>query len=147
MSKKQNWENSLAWFLDSKVGAKFEWGKNDCLHFMLNAVEAMTGKQPWQSPGASTAYEAARWLEKLGGLEALFRCIAKNNKWSAVINPERNAQRGDVVLIKDQGRLSCGVAGLGVAVCPGEHRLQSVPVSQVVAAFRIPTEEKELCPR
>ena len=141
-----DWETSLAAFFDTRAEVPFAWGINDCLHFMLDGVEAMTGKQPWESPGASTAYEAARWLEALGGLQELFCVIAKNNSWAEVINPARNIQRGDVVLFEDQSRLCCGVAGVNVILCPGEKQLKGVSPGRAKIAFRIPTQEAP-CPR
>jgi len=58
------WENQLIEYIASKRHQPFEYGSNDCAHFVAGAVQAMTGEDPM--PEIRGQYDSA-----LGGLRVL----------------------------------------------------------------------------
>ena len=97
-----SWEIKLNEVIEkTKNKEKFEYGKNDCITFTLQCIEAITGKKvfdhKWKS--IKQGKEIIKKLKKKDLLDiALY--IAKENKFDEVdIN---KAQRGDVLYYKDE---------------------------------------------
>ena len=97
-----SWEIKLNEVIEkTKNKEKFEYGKNDCITFTLQCIEAITGKKvfdhKWKS--IKQGKEIIKKLKKKDLLDiALY--IAKENKFNEVdIN---KAQRGDVLYYKDE---------------------------------------------
>ena len=97
-----SWEIKLNEVIEkTKNKEKFEYGKNDCITFTLQCIEAITGKKvfdhKWRS--IKQGKEIIKKLKKKDLLDiALY--IAKENKFNEVdIN---KAQRGDVLYYKDE---------------------------------------------
>lgn len=128
----QDWPQRLAEYVEGQRREPFAWGSNDCVTFAADAVEHMTGADPiahlrgeW-----STALEAARVIERLGGLRE-----AVSDIWGAEI-PPAYAQRGDWVLLEQEGRQLVGVCVGEAAAAPGDAGVVLVPMTAALAAWR-----------
>jgi len=81
-------------YIAGHLGRPFEWGVHDCVLFSVGWLEIATGRdyltqhKPW-----STAFEAARKVTNLGGLDALFDAELTQ------INPHFAAD-GDLAIIR-----------------------------------------------
>ena len=97
-----SWEIKLNEVIEkTKNKEKFEYGKNDCITFTLQCIEAITGKKvfdhKWKS--IKQGKEIIKKLKKKDLLDIALH-IAKENKFYEVdIN---KAQRGDVLYYKDE---------------------------------------------
>ena len=97
-----SWEIKLNEVIEkTKNIEKFEYGKNDCITFTLQCIEAITGKKvfdhKWKS--IKQGKEIIKKLKKKDLLDIALH-IAKENKFNEVdIN---KAQRGDGLYYKDE---------------------------------------------
>ena len=97
-----SWEIKLNEVIEkTKNIERFEYGKNDCITFTLQCIEAITGKNvfdhKWKS--IKQGKEIIKKLKKKDLLDIALH-IAKENKFNEVdIN---KAQRGDVLYYKDE---------------------------------------------
>jgi len=114
----------------------FAWGKNCCIAFNIDAVQAITGVRVRAATWAS-ALEAAREIDREGGLERAISSVlgAPHDNW-------RKARRGDVVLTgsnelaADEGGPVMLCVG-GMIVGPGVERMQALPVSMARKVWRV----------
>ena len=97
-----SWEIKLNEVIEkTKNIEKFEYGKNDCITFTLQCIEAITGKKVFDHKWKSIiqGIEIIKKLKKIDLLDIALH-IAKENKFNEVdIN---KAQRGDVLYYKDE---------------------------------------------
>ena len=97
-----NWDSKLQEVIKETIDKKeFNYGKNDCITFTLQCIEAITGKKvfdhKWKS--IKQGKEIIKKLKKKDLLDIALH-IAKENKFNEVdIN---KAQRGDVLYYKDE---------------------------------------------
>ena len=131
MNKVPGWPEVLAEYIESRRHSPFEWGENDCVMFLVGAIEAMTGENISKGyPGYKTEKAAARIIKKNGGLIGLARKVGLKEK------PPKLAQRGDGVLADIDGRETCGVViGNGTFAAPGIGELVFRPMSEAVVAL------------
>jgi len=93
---------TLVDYITAHLGRPFEWGANDCVLFSVGWLEFATGRdyltqyKPW-----SSAFEAARKVTDLGGLDALFDANL------TPINPHL-AVDGDLAIIRGTAHLFSG---------------------------------------
>lgn len=142
-----DWPERLTEALDRRRNAIFQWGYHDCASFMVAMVHAMTGRSIWDR-SYSTPRESREILRAAGGLRAAIEETAACHGWSVRIEPQSRAQRGDVVLALDENCAEClGVCvGDRVAVA-GAIGVVFLPADQVAAAWEIPLEGRDGCPR
>jgi hypothetical protein len=124
---------ALAGFLAGRLAMPFAWGReaNDCVGFVLAAIEALSGHDVLPGVTWTTERGAARVIRRLGGLEravdARLRPIAP-----------AAALRGDVAAIADE---RFGVSLLIVEgsslVGPGGRGLKRLPRSAMTKAWSI----------
>ena len=144
MRRKHSWPEDLHAFIESRVGAPFAWGMNDCCLFSADAIQSMTvvdvaaefrGKYTDEASamaiiktvtGGATVEDAANHAATKYGLQALPSVLF--------------AQRGDLLLYSDpQTGLSLGIVyhngkdGLFVGA-KGLHRL---PIKKCAKAWRV----------
>ena len=98
----ENWDSKLQKVI-TKTQAKevFEYGKNDCITFTQQCVEAITGKNifkhKWKS--LKDGKELVKKLKKKDLLSAA-QWVAKENNFKQI--DIKFAQRGDVLYYKDE---------------------------------------------
>jgi len=85
---------TLAEYITRHLAKPFKWGENDCVLFAAEWVKISTGKDYLaELPKWTTAKEALRIVQSLGGLEA-----ALDERFTR-INPH-TAKDGDIALYK-----------------------------------------------
>jgi len=111
----ENWDSKLEKVIqETKNKDKFIFGKNDCVTFVINSIEAITGKKVFDDK-YKTITEAKKIIKSLKSKDLLDIAlkIAKENNFKVIdIN---KAQKGDVLYYKDTTDLD-GTLG----ICIGE---------------------------
>lgn len=126
-----DWPQRLAAFVERRRATPFAWGQQDCCTFAADAVVCMTGTDPMadlrhlNSAAAATRYLSRHPLPELVS-ERLGRA-----------GPATLAQRGDVVLIEQQGRQLLGVCLGAQWAAPGEHGLVFGPMVVALEAWQV----------
>jgi hypothetical protein len=144
LKRKINWDSQeLENFFRERRSQPFAWGTNDCCIFPADAILAMTGtdiavdfREKYSDEasaytlikavtGGANVADAAAWCAAKFGLAEL-----PNTKF---------AQRGDLVVLEDAGRIIAGVVGLTGRHCisVGENGLLRLPMSGVLRAWRV----------
>lgn len=129
----ENWPLALAAFIESRKDTPFAWGAHDCTLFAADAALAITGVDPAASYRGDYDSEigAARIIVAAGG----FRALVTQNM-GAEINPKM-AQRGDWVLVEQDGAEALAVC-MGVSmVAAGQSGLVTRPMSAAITAWRV----------
>ena len=149
LKRQENWDTrGFHEFLLARAKMPFAWGSNDCALFAADAVLAITGTDiagdfrgkytdeagafaliasvtgKGTDPAAAVG-DAAAWCAEKAGLVELKQVLM--------------AQRGDLVVIPDAGRLIAGVVHLSGrhVVSVGEAGLKRLPIMDVVRAWRV----------
>jgi hypothetical protein len=107
-TRRDNWPELLAKFIDERRSQPFAWGFNDCCIFAADWVDVCTGTdyaEKWRGR-YWTAIGARRFLDDAGGVEALVDSLGLDRT-----QPQR-AGRGDIVA-QDAGR------GITLGICLG----------------------------
>lgn len=127
----RDWPEQLAAFIEARRTLPFAWGSNDCALFAADAINALTGVDHAATlRGYKTERGAASRIKKAGGMRAFAAALTEKHPGLA--------QRGDVVLVINEGRETFGVVCDGGNWCaPGVSGLVFRPVSEAVAAFEV----------
>jgi hypothetical protein len=128
----RDWQSRLASFIASREAAPFEWGCNDCALFVVDAVQSICGHDAAADVrGYSTALEAARVVDRLGGMRAIGA-----SRFGEEIVPAL-AQVGDVGLAVLDGRETLMLCGGSRWLGPGPDGLVRLPAgAEISAAWR-----------
>jgi hypothetical protein len=130
-------------FLLERAHAPFAWGTHDCALFAADGVQAITGVDIAAAfrgkytdeagalaaiksiTGGSTVADAAAWCAAQHGILELPRPLF--------------AQRGDLVVLEDAGRLIAGLVHLSGRhiVAAGESGLKRISISKVKRAWHV----------
>lgn len=130
--RRADWQMQLAAFARTHARMPFEWGRNDCCLFTVDAVQAMTGiDHAARFRGYSTALAAARVVEQHGGIRQL-----AIHAWGAPVSPLL-AGVGDVVLVINEGRELLAVCNGTTAIGPGPDGLAVMDMDAAIAAWKI----------
>jgi len=111
-----NWASKLELIIEeTKNKEKFVFGKNDCVTFVINSIEAITGKKVFDNKykNIKDAKEIIKSLKSKDLLDIALK-IAKENNFK-VVDIDK-AQKGDVFYYIDKTDLD-GTLG----VCIGEN--------------------------
>ena len=111
----ENWSSKLELTIEkTKNKEKFIFGKNDCVTFVINCIETITGKKVFDNKYKSIK-EAKKIIKSLKSKDLLDIAlkIAKEHNFK-VIDIDK-AQKGDVLYYKDKTDLD-GTLG----ICIGE---------------------------
>ena len=111
----ENWASKLELIIEeTKNKEKFIFGKNDCVTFVINCIETITGKKVFDNKYKSIK-EAKKIIKSLKSKDLLDIAlkIAKEHNFK-VIDIDK-AQKGDVLYYKDKTDLD-GTLG----ICIGE---------------------------
>lgn len=132
-------------FLLERAHAPFVWGRQDCALFAADGVLALTGVDiaadfRGQYTDEVSAFAAiARVTGVVHGAvaDAAAYCAAKHGlvEWKYPLM----AQRGDLVVLEESGRLIAGLVHLNGRhlVCAGENGLHRLPISAVLRAWHV----------
>ncbi|CAN5439712.1 hypothetical protein BH10PSE18_BH10PSE18_19120 [soil metagenome] len=135
---------SLDAFVAARRNVPFEYFRHDCVLIAADWVLAKTGRDPLadlRAPGGPldkrSLLTALRVIRAAGGFE-----LAASARLGPAL-PGLMAQRGDVVLARSGGKIG-RVSGYSFGICtganlvaPGNERLEFLPMSAGVAAWRI----------
>ena len=131
--KHPGWAGALAALIEARAGQPFAWGPNDCAAFVADAALAETGADvlaELRAPRRSER-EALRQIRAHGGLRAVLARAGLQPVQPAL------AQRGDVVMVAQGAHEVLAVCMGEAAVAPGPAGLESAPMAQAVAAWRL----------
>lgn len=98
----ENWESKLEKVIEKTRNIlEFKYGKNDCITFTLECIEAITGKKVFDNKWKSLKQgkEIIKKLKKKDLLDIALHVAKENNFEEIIIN---KAQRGDVMYYKDE---------------------------------------------
>ena len=134
-----NWASKLELIIEeTKNKEKFVFGKNDCVTFVINSIEAITGKKVFDNKYKTLkdAKEIIKSLKSKDLLDIALK-IAKENNFK-VVDIDK-AQKGDVFYYIDKTDLD-GTLG----VCIGENvmfnwkkEIALIPKNNCKIAWRI----------
>ena len=134
-----NWDSKLELIIkEIKNKEKFVFGKNDCVTFVINSIEAITGKKVFDNK-YKTIKDAKKIIKSLKSKDLLDIAlkIAKENNFK-VVDIDK-AQKGDVFYYIDKTDLD-GTLG----VCIGENvmfnwkkEIALIPKNNCKIAWRI----------
>lgn len=146
LKRAQHWATrSLHQFLIDRATARFAWGTHDCALFAADGVQAMTGVdiasdfrgRYTDEAGAKAAIARITGVANGTVEDAAAWCAAKHGLVE-LIHPLM-AQRGDLVVLEDAGRVIAGLvhlSGRHVAAA-GEQGLKKIPIAGVKRAWRV----------
>lgn len=136
ITRRSNWEELLALYIDRVRDQPFEWGQHDCAHFAAGAVKAITGvdlMEGWrgQYTDARSAAEGlrARGLRTLKGAV----CHYLGRPMHPVF-----ARRGDVVMRHKALGVCHGRGAWFVGAVVNHEGLVHVALNECQAGWRIP---------
>lgn len=135
-------------FIIERKKMPFAWGSNDCALFAADAVKAITGTDiaaDFRGKYSDEAGAFALIKSVTGKGEDPATAVADAAAWCAEkaglseFKFPKMAQRGDLVVIEDSGRLIAGVvhATGTLIVTVGEAGLKSFSISDVKRAWRV----------
>jgi hypothetical protein len=135
MKKQSDWDDALHQFLVRHKKTPFEWGKWDCCLFSDAAIKAMTGERlipitlNWlDEPSAKEA------IKNYGG--TLGKSIEKAATAKGLLKVEE-AQKGDLVVIKENGSEVAGISYGDNVLCPSDNGFTRKKNDLIKMVFRI----------
>jgi len=129
LTRHPQWESRLRVLVDSKRDSQFEWGRNDCATFAIEAIEAVTGNRIAINEPYAGLRGAIREAQRLGGAKGYIGAVER------VLGPPKPASflaRGDIVAMRrDDGPFgyALGVYLSPVAAFLSERGLVLMPVA------------------
>lgn len=131
--RKETWPTDLAAFIESRMNTPFSWGVHDCTLFAADSALAMTGIDPAADFRGTynSQIGAARIIVEYGSFRNLV-----NTYMDGEINPKL-AQRGDWVLVEQDGAEALAVCAGVNMVAAGLAGLVFRPMSDAITAWRI----------
>lgn len=147
--KRQKYWDTRAYpaFLAARAKVPFAWGTYDCLMSAADGMLAICGAAEGSADDPALGFRGA-YSDAAGAVATMQAFTGSADMLTAVTfvanrlglvkraNPLM-AQRGDVVLVEDAGRLICALVGLsgGVAHAPGDVGLDDVSITQALHAW------------
>lgn len=144
LTRVQHWATrEFHHFLHTRARAPFVWGKNDCALFAADGIQAMTGVDIAADfrnryNDEASALEAIKTIA--GGTtiaDAAAYCAAKHGL--AELHLPLMAQRGDLAVLEESGRLIAGLVHLNGRhlVTVGESGLKRICICKIRRAWRV----------
>jgi hypothetical protein len=137
VSKSSIWDHILISYIESRKEVPFEWGKNDCITFVLHYLYLVTGIDVIETlPKWNNALSAMRAIRTLGiDLDDIFRKIAV--EYSVVKKPKELIQRGDIAIIKSPNGPMCTLCIGKDIVAPGEDGIIPQSKDNIISVWEI----------
>lgn len=137
MNRVENWPSRLHEVLEATAQDRFEWGRLDCLLFVADCIQAMTGEDPAEA-------QRGRYTTEIGSKRVLASDLGGSLDAALTMKlgdpvPIPFSGRGDVVLVMVDGVEAAGVIDLSgerVAVLTLDG-LESLPISAVRRAWKV----------
>jgi len=130
--RRTDWQARLSEFARERSAMPFEWGRNDCCLFTVDAVLAMTGVDHGaRFRGYYTELGAGRLLKANGGVRGL-----ATEAWGEPV-PVAFAAVGDPVLMLNEGRELLAVCNGTCAIAAGPVGVVALDMSAALAAWKI----------
>lgn len=134
--RKAGWEKRLRETVEKHMASESEYGVSDCLIIALDAIEAVTGEDPYPPSKFDRVYSdergALRCLVK-AGFKSVDEVLAA--KFSEI--PTSMAQRGDVGVVDIDGMIAAGVFTQLGFMSRGKSKVVFLPASQVKTAYKV----------
>ena len=137
MKKTDGWEQRFHHFLVENRNRPFVWGEWDCCIFTNAAVKEITGQDLIPSELSWTDEESAiKAIEGYG--RTLGMSVAKAAKAAGLTTVDScKAQKGDVVVVKENGGQVAGICDGHAVLCPSDDGFTYRPKDQIQRVFRI----------
>lgn len=130
-----DWPERLHEFLKGRSGAPFSWGRNDCVLFVADAVEVITGVDLAADfrDSYDSAFGAARIMREEFDSVSVDQIAAQFLPWC----PTNRAGRGDVVAVETDDGVALGICVGDHAACAGREGIYYMPRYTFAAAWRV----------
>jgi hypothetical protein len=138
MKRIKGWEHKLAECIKDAYDKTFEWGTFDCCMFSADTVFALTGVDLAADYRGSYSTEDGAYAIAGANLGDFVAARAEANSMPALANP-RMGQRGDLMVVTNQGREAVGIVGLDgrFALCAAPTGLASVPMKDWLKGWKV----------
>ena len=134
MGRHKDWERSLFAVVGVLSTQPFEWGKNDCVTFAADCVEAQTGVD-------MIADFRNKYRTERGARRAMIKAGSKDLGDLVALYLEethvRKLARGDIVVCEGEGGDFCAVVMGATAVGPTPRGLRHCPIGQAKRAYKV----------
>jgi len=135
MKKLPNWDQCLRDFLITHKKTPFQWGEWDCCLFSDSAIKAMTGENLIPDELIWEDEPSARQAIKGYG-RTLGKSIEKAAMAKGLVRV-KEAQKGDLVVIKENGSEVAGISYGANVLCPSDNGFTRKNSNLIQMAFRI----------
>lgn len=131
-SRIAGWSERLNAYIEERTLMPFEWAVNDCITFGAEWIRRCCGVDLLENIHYTNMQEAAALLASKGGIANAITEVLGDP-----LDKPRKAQRGDVGLVRVEGRLSMVVVNGPIVLGPGEKGLAGLPLTSLEMAWRI----------
>jgi hypothetical protein len=134
--RRADWQERLAAEIAAAQSTGFEWGRNDCGHFVARCVRAVTGRDCFpdikaysNAKGLARALKAAKFASLGDGVSQFFA----EHEFALL------AKRGDVALVMGDDGEALGVVSTDGTqiICLGVNGIERLPITRAVRAWGI----------
>lgn len=131
LMRKEGWEGRLNAVIDNSLQTPFEWGRHDCSLFAMRCTDAVYGTEiEGKHCGRyKTARGAAGRVKRAGGFNGALTGEGFTSLATAF------AQRGDLVVVDQDGREALGVVLSGRIAAVGIDGLVFIPMDRAIEVW------------
>ena len=132
--RSDGWESALADLIKQRRFAPFVWGQHDCCLFAADCALAITGTD-WAATFRghyNSASGAARQIAARGGFESMITGLLGDPLAAVTL-----AQRGDVVMLDQDGHPALAVCCGATVAAAGINGLVFRPMTDGLLAWRV----------
>ncbi|HLH35992.1 MAG TPA: hypothetical protein VKX41_15070 [Alloacidobacterium sp.] len=144
LTRKKHWDTrAFHDFLMSRAATPFQWGVHDCALFAADGIQAITDVDIAADFRGKYTDEAGAFaaIKSIAGgatvADAAAYCMHKRG--IPELQHPLMAQRGDLVVVNESGRLIAGLVHLSGRhiVVAGEDGLKRLPITSIVRAWHV----------
>jgi hypothetical protein len=133
--RRADWQRRFNEAVDTASLIPFTWGQHDCVMFVAFVVDRMTDSSYVKDIRKNYAYAdefaATNVIQSSGGLLKLCK------QWLGEPMPVNHAMPGDVVLMRNDGRVLLAIVEGHQALAASEKGIVPIPMRDAVCAWRI----------
>ena len=142
IERKDNWHSALKEEFDRSKALPFQWGLNDCAHFVFRCLKAQTGVdygKPFRKYKTTRgAYSLIRRYGN-GDLEAAFDRWSQEHGFTKI--PVTKAKRGELICYQNPNGEKCmgvvSLCGMKAFFLDQERGIHQLPVLECICAWGI----------